>query len=242
MKSSDAYADLLRLGRPVVETGEAAARLGLTVAAASHQLRRLQSSGLVRRLRRGLWSLATDVDPFVLPPYLTAPLPAYVSLWSALAVHGMIEQIPRRVYVASLARSQRISTTVGDYSIHHLAPELFGGYVHVDKGVDVATPEKALFDTIYLLSPGGGEIRLPELELPARFEERRLREWTDLIESGRLRTLVARGLDRAMTKAARASEAATALSASDDQRPSPSTTRTPPVRARRGAGGTSRSS
>jgi predicted transcriptional regulator of viral defense system len=30
-------------------------------------------------------------------PYLTAPRPAYVSLWSALARHGMIDQIPRSI-------------------------------------------------------------------------------------------------------------------------------------------------
>jgi hypothetical protein len=44
----------------------------------------------VRHLRRGLWSLDPDLDPFALPPFLTAPLPAYVSFWAALAHHGMI--------------------------------------------------------------------------------------------------------------------------------------------------------
>jgi hypothetical protein len=38
--------------------------------------------------------LDPNVAPFVLAPYLTVPLPAYVSFFSALSRHGMIEQIP----------------------------------------------------------------------------------------------------------------------------------------------------
>lgn len=199
MRPSDAYAELLRLGQPVVETREAAARLGLTVPAASQQLRRLELSGLVRRLRRGIWLLSRGVDRFALSPYLTAPFPAYVSLWSALSHHGMIDQIPRSVYIASLARSQRISTTLGEFSVHHIAPELFGGFLHAKDTGPVAKAEKALFDTIYVLSSRGGRVRLPELELPAGFDARGLDEWVTRIGRPRLRTLVSRGLERALT-------------------------------------------
>lgn len=203
MKPTDAYAGLLRLNRPVVETREAAARLGLSVPAASQQLRSLERSGIVRRLRRGLWLLRRDVEPFALPAYLTAPLPAYVSLWSALARHAMIEQVPRQVYVASLARTQQLRTSIGDFSIHHLAPELFGGYGQLDDGGHLASPEKALFDTIYLLTPRGGQVRLPELELPEGFDEGRLDEWTQRVQRPRLRTIVSRGLTAALRHATR---------------------------------------
>lgn len=203
MKPTDAYADLMRLNRPVVETREAATRLGLSVPAASQQLRGLERSGIVRRLRRGLWLLRPDLEPFALPAYLTAPFPAYVSLWSALARHGMIEQVPRQVYVASLARTQQVQTSIGDFSIHHLAPELFGGYLQTDEGDHLATHEKALFDTIYLLTPRGGEVRLPELELPEGFGERQLDEWTQRIQRPRLRTMVSRELSKAIRRAAR---------------------------------------
>ncbi|CAN5560146.1 hypothetical protein BH20CHL6_BH20CHL6_19510 [soil metagenome] len=116
----------------------------------------------------------------------------------------MIEQIPRQVYVASLARSRRIQTAIGDFSIRHLAPELFGGYEQNVVGVHVATPAKALFDTVYLLTPRRGQIRLPELEveLPADFEVARLDEWTQRIQRPRLRTMVHRGLTGALRRAA----------------------------------------
>jgi len=198
MKPTDALGNLLRLGRPILATREVAVRLGVSVSRASHLLRSLEESGLVRRLRHGLWALRPDVDPFVIPPYLTAPLPAYVSFWSALARHGVIEQIPRYIYVASLDRTRRVGTTVGTYSIHHLTPELFGGYLGSEKSGYVATPEKALFDTVYLRATRGGRVHLPELELPDNFERARLEEWTRRIGRPRLRTLVTRGLAKTL--------------------------------------------
>ncbi|MFH1474443.1 MAG: hypothetical protein ABIG85_01140, partial [Chloroflexota bacterium] len=58
--------------------------------------------------------------------------------------HGMIDQLPREVSVASLDRARRITTTLGTFAIHHLPPELFGGWAETPRG-PVATPEKAIF-------------------------------------------------------------------------------------------------
>ena len=154
MKATDAYGELLRIGSPIIETRDAAARLGLSGARASNLLRSFAEAGLARRLRRGLWALGPEnVEPFQLAPYLTAPDPAYVSYWSALARHGMIEQIPRQVFVASLHEAEQIETALGSFSIHQLAPELFGGYGGTAERGYLATPEKALFDTVYLRAP-----------------------------------------------------------------------------------------
>lgn len=201
MRSADAYGDLLRVGRPIIEAREAAARLGLSLKRTTLLLRSLEQAGLVRRLRPGLWALRPDPDPFSVPPYLTAPLPAYVSVWSALARHGMIEQIPRTVAVVSTDRTRRVVTTLAVYEIHHLVPELFDGFTGSQEGGYLATPEKALFDTIYLRAPAGGGVHLPELELPPDFDEDKLYEWLSRVERPRLRTLVARGLDAALVQA-----------------------------------------
>ncbi|MEW6059410.1 MAG: hypothetical protein AB1551_04595 [Actinomycetota bacterium] len=198
MKPTDAFGDLLRLQRPIIETREAAVRLGVSISRASQLLRLLEEAGLARRLRRGLWALCPTVDPFAVPPYLTAPFPAYVSFWSALARHSMIEQVPRLVFVASLDRTQQVSTTVGTFSIHHLTAELFDGYEGSEEAGYLATPEKALFDTVYLGAPRGGQTHLPELELPKGFREKKIEEWTNRVARPRLRTLVARGLAKAL--------------------------------------------
>ncbi|MEI6448880.1 MAG: type IV toxin-antitoxin system AbiEi family antitoxin domain-containing protein [Actinomycetes bacterium] len=203
MTAIEALGRLQSLRRPIIQTREAAARLGVSRSRASQLLSSFEQAGLARRLKRGLWALQPDTDPFTVPPHLTAPLPAYVSFWSALFRHGMIEQVPRLIFVASLARTQRIATPLGAYSIHHLAPELFAGFDGSEELGYLALPEKALFDTVYLRAAAGGAAALPELELPPGFREQKLEEWIDRVARPRLRTLVSRGLDKALAGADR---------------------------------------
>jgi predicted transcriptional regulator of viral defense system len=196
MNARDAYARLRRLAVPVVETADAAAALGQSTAAANMTLSRLVASGLVTSIRHGTWWIDGPIEPYRLPDYLTAPLPSYLSLQTALHVHGLIEQIPEVIYVVSLARSQRVTTPVAAFSIHHVAPELFGGFDENDVGVKLATAEKALFDVAYL-SAGRSRLftSLPELELPRGFKRAELRRWTARIPSERGRTITSRKLD-----------------------------------------------
>lgn len=201
MRAVEAYGDLQRIGRPIVTTREAATRLHASVSAASRALRSMEEAGLARRLRHGLWTLQSDIDPFAVAPYLTDPYPAYVSFWSALARHDMIEQIPRQISVASLDRSRRITTSVGTYSIHHLAPELFDGYRGSEAEGYVAIPEKALFDTVYIRATRGAPVFFPELSLPPTFDASQLDEWTERAATPRLRTLVSRGVAEALRQA-----------------------------------------
>lgn len=203
MRRADAYGELLRIGRPIVTTREAATRLRASVSSTSHMLRALEEAGLARRLRHGLWALRPEIDPFVVAPYLTAPFPAYVSFWSALASHGMIEQIPRQTSVASLDRARRVATAIGTYSIHHLAPELFDGYRGSEATGYLATPEKALFDTVYVRAARAARAFFPELSLPQGFDATQLATWAGRVATPRLRTLVSRGIDEALRQASR---------------------------------------
>lgn len=203
MKQAEIYAQLRDLGGPVVGTREAAALWRTDEGNARRRLRSLADAGLVLSLRRGLWSLDTDLDPFALPPYLTAPLPAYVSTFSALAAHAMIEQIPGRVSVASLDRTARVETTIAAFEIHHLRPELFGGYVAWRRGGFIASPEKALFDLVYLRAAAGSRAYLPELFLPETFEPDVLRGWSERIDGKRLQTIVRRRTRELLSSATR---------------------------------------
>lgn len=129
--------------------------------------------------------------------YVTAPYPSYVSLQTALYRRGMITQISSSIYLVSLARSDSIETRIGTFSVHHIRPELFGGFEHdARSGTKLALPEKALFDFLYL-SPTRGRLfaALPELELPRGFRKSIVREWVDRISSPRSRTIVARKLE-----------------------------------------------
>jgi predicted transcriptional regulator of viral defense system len=196
MNGLEALAILRKLGVPALDTADAAAALGLSTVAATKTLTRLARTGLIRSVRHGTWWLEETLDALRLPEYLTAPLPSYISLQTALHRRGLIEQIPEVVYAVSLARTQRIETKIAKFSIHHLAPEVFGGYEETNRGAKIATAEKALFDFAYL-SSGRSRLftHLPELELPRGFRHRELSRWLAKIPSERSRTLTKRKLD-----------------------------------------------
>lgn len=200
MSAARAYAELRTLPSPLVTTRDAAARLRLSLSAASRLLRHLAGLGLVTRIRRGLWAL-TEVSPYAVVPYLTAPYPAYVSLWTALYEHGMIAQVPRVIYAASLDRSKRVATALGIYRIHYLAPRLFGGFDHTPRG-PIARAPKALFDTVYIVGTyAGHKMGLPEIELPRGFDRSEVDVWVNRIASPRRRIFVARRLDAILKRA-----------------------------------------
>ncbi|MDQ3725782.1 MAG: hypothetical protein M3335_07845 [Actinomycetota bacterium] len=204
MKPIEAYGDLMRMGRPVLSTREAAARWQADRVTTGRRLRAMEEAGLARHLRRGFWALDPGIAPFAVAPFLTAPFPAYVSLWSALAHHGLIEQIPRQISVASLDRSSRIETSIATYSVHHLAAEVFGGFEGSEAIGYLATPEKAIFDTVYVRAAAGGQAYFPELELPAKFDCAALDGWVERISSPRLCTLVSRGIEAVLRGASTA--------------------------------------
>jgi predicted transcriptional regulator of viral defense system len=198
MRATDALGRLRTLRVPAVTTSDAAAALGSTVGAASQALRRLARAGLVTPIRKGTWALREAPDPLTLTDYVTMPHPSYVSLQSALYLHGMVDQIPAATYLVTLGRSGRVRSKVGPYSVHHLSPEVFGGAVLDPRtGVRLASPEKALVDFLYLSTTRSRLFaRLPELELPASFSARAARRWAARIPSPRMRTIVERELGR----------------------------------------------
>jgi predicted transcriptional regulator of viral defense system len=203
VNAAEALGDLRRLGSPVIATREATARLRVSPSRTTQILRALERSGLVKQLRHGLWLIDTDTDPFTIPPYLTAPYPSYVSLFSALSAHGIIEQIPHQVFVVSLDRPATITTSIATYSIHHVAPEVFGGFTRTPQGAFIATPEKALFDTVYSRTARHQAVHLPEIELPAGFNDEEALGWLGKIKQPGLATVTKRELERVLTAATR---------------------------------------
>ena len=201
MNAAAALARLRALGKPVLTTNDAVLALRAERSAATHTLKRLASAGLLTRIRHGLWATDPNLDPLLLPEYLTAPFPSYVSFQSALFFHGMVSQIPSVIFVASLAQTRRVRTTLGTFSIHRLAPRFFGGYEIVKtSGVRLATPEKALLDTLYL-APTRSRLfaHLPEVELPEHFDRDRIRYWVRRIPAGLRRKSVEQRLDTVLS-------------------------------------------
>lgn len=201
MKATAALARLREMGSPVVSNAEAATAWGQSESATSHALLRLAEVGLVQRVRHGIWAVDKITDPLVLAPALTRPYPCYGSTWTALARHGMIEQIPAGTFVVSLDRAQSIETSFGLVVVQHIHPDLYGGFQDT-AGVSLATPEKALFDSVYLLGARGSDrVSLPEITLPMSFDRAAAEAWVKRVPSKSLRTLTRRHMAQVMESA-----------------------------------------
>jgi len=144
-----------RHGLRVFSSADMITLTGMRPAAATMALRRLAAQDLVARIKRGVWvnRLAADLNPYEALPHLRAPWPTYISLYSALADHGIIEEVPRVVYGISSALPKRYRTPIGEFQIHHLAERLIWGYDMRKTGqgsYPMADAEKAFLDQVYL--------------------------------------------------------------------------------------------
>lgn len=92
MQLIQVYQKLEQLNDAALQTRDAAGILDIDVAHASKLLGRLAKVGLVVPLAKGLWAFPKRMDALLLPRYLTAPFPCYVSLQSALWVLHLLER------------------------------------------------------------------------------------------------------------------------------------------------------
>jgi len=115
----------------------------------------------------------------------------------------MIDQIPRTIHGVSLERTRTLKTSLGVVEIHHIRDELFTGFDGLSPTeAGVASPEKALFDTAYLLSTRSGGWSLPEVELPDNFNSTKLCTFLDLVLSKRVRRIMHDGLGLVLRESA----------------------------------------
>ena len=125
------------------------------------QLSRWVSSGRLKQLRRGLYTLVPPYQKVSAHSFLIANflMPgSYVSMQSALAYYGLIPEYAARTWSATTARPAQWD---GGFHFQHLAPHLFFGYQRVkltqQQSAFVATPEKAFLDLTHL-TPNADDI------------------------------------------------------------------------------------
>jgi predicted transcriptional regulator of viral defense system len=184
---------------PVFTTAEAAKASRISVDQASRDLGKLAARNLIVRVVPGVWAVTTDARyaPYAVVPALirlTAPgARGYVSLLSALSLHGMIQQVPGSIHVVVSRRIRPVRRTpIGTYRFYTMTPRLVDGYLPYETGTfDIATPEKALFDILYLSARRGTRfLHLPELALPNGFSVSKLAGWIEKVPYPPLRLAV----------------------------------------------------
>lgn len=205
MRSIDALSALGTLDKSVITTAEASAVWGMAPPSASKALSRLATADVIQRVVHGVWGMGSGApDVYEVAPVLTRPYPNYVSMYSALFRHAMIDQIPRSVEIMSLGRPMKVATSVGHFTVHHIHEDSFGGFSgKTGRRSGLATAEKALVDTFMVLGVRSGSVTLPEIDLPEDFDIAAMWRWVERISSRRLRTITTRNLVRVLDQPSR---------------------------------------
>jgi len=139
-KSIYNFADLMRISRlPVISMRRA--------------IQRLIQRGLLLKLGKELYA-----NPFASPSLeevagVLYP-PSYISLESALLMHGISEQIPQILTCVSTNKTKTFCTALGEIAYSHVKRELFFGYDIKDR-FPLAWPEKAALDFVYIQRMNG---------------------------------------------------------------------------------------
>ena len=154
------------------------------VDSASRTLGRLAGRNQLAKITRGVWAQPSHpaFSPYALAGFLLGNEQGHVSFVSALHRHGVISQVPGAIHIATTGHSRVVDSPVGRFEFFQLRPQM------MLKGVDVsdtepsyaiATPAKALLDTLYVANWGQRFRYLPELD-------------TGLIDGRRVRHLLER--------------------------------------------------
>lgn len=126
-------------------------------------LHRLVARGLLTRVRRGIYRVSIrSTDGALLANLLYTP--SYLSFESALSRYGILSQIPYTLTFATRRRSKNMVLEGSAVEYRQLRGDLFFGH-RIENGLDIAEPEKALLDALYLMKRGKLSLALDELDL-----------------------------------------------------------------------------
>jgi len=136
-------------------------------ASPAKKIERMVKSGALTRVVRGLY----ETDPHTPGHLLAASIygPSYLSFEYALAHHGLIPEAVHQYTSASFdkKRAKQFETPFGVFSYRDIPEEAFpyGVQPLIENGYSyrLATPEKALCDELYKLSPCANRAELEQL-------------------------------------------------------------------------------
>ena len=152
------YQRLLEIDKLPFSLEDIADLLGIRRTSAAVLCARYVKKGLLTRLKRDLYvrtEALAHLGPLDL--YRIANLlqvPSYVSLMTALSHYGVSTQI-QRGFIESIAVKRTKAFDRGGISFRYMriSPELYGGFIREQEAF-IASPEKALLDSVYLASMG----------------------------------------------------------------------------------------
>ena len=139
--------EIIKLAKrvPIITPKIVSRALLIPISSARRALLHLNATGRIKRICKGYYTISDD--PKVLGTHLNYP--SYISFLSALSIHGLTTQIPKRIEFASLRlwRAKNCEKKLGIKYIK-IPKRYFWGYKKTQQNFLIATPEKAIIDMI----------------------------------------------------------------------------------------------
>jgi predicted transcriptional regulator of viral defense system len=150
--------------------------------------------GYIIRLRQGLYAFAEYKNKTGYSLYFANRIyhPSYISLHAALAFYGLIPESVVQITSVTSQKTLSFANGFGEYSYKTVKENLMFGYdlkpMADNRSLKMATPEKALFDMLYLYPFYDNiaeleELRLDESYLQNEFNWERLAEYASIAGS-----------------------------------------------------------
>ena len=175
-----AFVPLLPRERPYITTAELKVALGGTAASYHGRIKRALARQDLIKIRRGLFCLGPELrrqplDLFVLAARIYGP--SYISLETALSVHGLIPEHVATITSCSSVRSRNFDTPVGLFSYSRVpSAVMLQGVERIEVAAGpylLASPWKAIVDYVFVykhewtgLEPLKKSLRIDSESLP----------------------------------------------------------------------------
>lgn len=115
-------------------------------------LQRQEKKGVIKRIVAGKYLVeGSPVNDFLLANIAVSP--SYISLETALNFYGILPQFPYAFTSITPGRNTNFELNGKSFEYFHLSGDLFRGYIK-NKDFLIATPEKAILDTLYFCFKG----------------------------------------------------------------------------------------
>ena len=116
---------------------------------------RWQQNGLIIKLKQGFYAFQEAVSQPNFALFLSNFIykPSYISLHTALAFYGIIPEAVTQITAVSSLKTAAFQNNVAQFSYKKIKSDLFFGYEQKPFGnrtINIATPEKAILDLLYL--------------------------------------------------------------------------------------------
>lgn len=126
------------------------------------RLQRLTYRGVIKRLRQGEYSLATDkVHDFSVANFVYQP--SYISLESALSYYGIITGITYAITSITVKKAVELEIDKASFSYAQVSSRFYWGYQKIDNYL-IAEPAKAMLDWLYLGYKGLRKTEMDEVD------------------------------------------------------------------------------